>query len=299
MALDFRYRRLGYVALNVTDLELSAAFYESLLGLQPAGETGTGERLFRCSPRHHDIVLHQAHEPGLRRVGWQMESPEDLRRVRSHLASLGCPIHEVDSNESTGLGIHDAFRVSEPNTGAIFEYFHSFEEAVRPFTPTHTKIERLGHVVLGAKDHARAERFLLDQLNFRASDRIEGAITFMRCFPNPLHHSLGLAHAPSNHFHHVNFMVTDVDDIGKAFWRMKKNDVPIVFGPGRHPPSESMFLYFLDPDGLTVEYSFGMEEFPEADPRPPRTLPRTPESMDYWGAVPEPRMGRVGGIESL
>jgi 2,3-dihydroxy-p-cumate/2,3-dihydroxybenzoate 3,4-dioxygenase len=49
-------------------------------------------------------------------------------------------------------------------------------------------------------------------------------------------------------------------------WRMKKKQVPIVFGPGRHPPSGSVFLYFLEPDGMTLEYSFGMEEFPEREP---------------------------------
>ena len=54
-------------------------------------------------------------------------------------------------------------------------------------------------------------------------------------------------------------MVTDIDDIGKAVYRARKLDAPIVFGPGRHPPSESSFFYFLDPDGMTLEYSFGME----------------------------------------
>ncbi|WP_022728145.1 VOC family protein [Fodinicurvata sediminis] len=298
MTLDFRYRRLGYVALNVSDLQTSSEFYRDLVGLQPAGEAGEGESLFRCSPRHHDLILHQASEPGLRRIGWEMESPEDLARVRRHLESLELATHDVGREEAACLGVEDAFRVVEPHTGATLEYFHSFEQATTPFEATITKIERLGHVVLGAVDHARAERFFLEQLNFRASDRIEEAITFMRCFPNPLHHSLGLAHSGHNHFHHVNFMVTDVDDIGKAFWRMQKNDVPIVFGPGRHPPSESMFLYFLDPDGMTVEYSFGMEEFPEVDARPPRNLPFAPENMDYWGAIPDPRMGQVGAIES-
>ena len=127
--------------------------------------------------------------------------------------------------------------------------------------PSVAKIARLGHVVLFVKDHKASEKFFLEQLNFRASDRVDGIVTFMRCFPNPLHHSFGLGKAGENRLNHVNFMVTDIDDIGRAMWRMKKNDVPIVFGPGRHPPSESVFLYFLDPDGLTLEYSFGMEEF--------------------------------------
>ena len=41
--------------------------------------------------------------------------------------------------------------------------------------------------------------------------------------------------------------------------------VPIASGPRRHPPSDRMFLCYLDPDGITVEYGFGMEELPAED----------------------------------
>ena len=270
MTEGLRYRRLGYVALNVCDVGRSLDFYEKRLGLQCAGEALNGEHLLRCSRRHHDVILHQAGEAGLRRIAWEMEDAVNVMRARHIYQSLDIPIVDVGVEECTRLGVHDAFRVSEPHTGATFEYFHAFEAAPDPYTPTVAKIERLGHVVLSVQDHPAAEKFFLEALNFRASDRIDGAVTFMRCFPNRLHHSLGLSNGGANRLHHVNFMVTDVDDIGKALWRMKNNDVPIVFGPGRHPPSESMFLYFLDPDGLTLEYSFGMEEFPEVDARAPR-----------------------------
>jgi len=299
MALDFRYRRLGYVALNVTEVERSSNFYRDFVGLTPAGQALNGEHLFRCSERHHDIVLHQADAIGLRRVGWEMESAKDVVSVRAHLQSLGIETHPVAAAECDALGISDAFRITEPNTGATFEYFHSLRKAATPFAPSVAKIARLGHLVLFAKDHKATEKFFLEQLNFRASDRIEGAVTFMRCFPNPLHHSFGLGNAGENRLNHVNFMVTDMDDIGRAMYRMKKNDVPIVFGPGRHPPSESVFLYFLDPDGMTLEYSFGMEEFPELNPREPRLMPPGLKSIDFWGAVPEPGFASKGAIERL
>ena len=40
-----RYRKLGYVALNVTDLKRSTAFYRDTLGLQPveSERSGAGE----------------------------------------------------------------------------------------------------------------------------------------------------------------------------------------------------------------------------------------------------------------
>jgi 2,3-dihydroxy-p-cumate/2,3-dihydroxybenzoate 3,4-dioxygenase len=79
--------------------------------------------------------------------------------------------------------------------------------------------------------------------------------------------------------------------------RMRKANVPIVFGPGRHEPSGSLFLYFLDPDGMTLEYSFGMEEFPEDATREARSLDAKPEVLDIWGSVPSPDFAKIGAIE--
>ena len=97
--------------------------------------------------------------------------------------------------------------------------------------------------------------------------------------------------------HHVNFMVTEINDIGRALHRLRAQGVPIVHGPGKHPTSGSIFLYFLDPDGITLEYSFGMEEFLEADAREPRLLFAAPESIDSSGTSRDLKMGAVGEIE--
>ena len=58
-------------------------------------------------------------------------------------------------------------------------------------------------------------------------------------------------------------------------------------------------MYFLDPDGITLEYSFGMETFEEIGARAPRTLPPVRESFDYWDNIPDPRMGSVGAVDRL
>lgn len=295
---EIRYQRLGYVALNVTDLERARAFYRDVVGLTPVPSDERNSAYFRCSKFHHDILLRQSEKPGLKRAAWATENARALDAVKETLRRLDLPTVEVDRSECEALGVERAFRSREPNSGAVFEFFIGMKEAAEPFRPTHTKIARLGHIVLNVADRPAAEKFLTETLNFRVSDRIEGRISFMRCFPNPFHHSLGVGMGATG-LNHVNFMVTEVDDIGKALYRCKRNDVPIVFGPGRHPPSESMFLYFLDPDGLTLEYSFGMEEFPEVGARPPRSLPDKLESIDYWGAIPDMRFAKTGVIEPL
>ena len=56
-------------------------------------------------------------------------------------------------------------------------------------------------------------------------------------------------------------------------------------------------IYFLDPDGLTLEYSYGMEEFPEQGARKPETYEPTPESLDTWGSPLDSNWGATGEIE--
>jgi len=296
---EIRYRRLGYIALTVTDLEKSTHFYETLVGLKMDDEPEGERAFFRCSDRHHDLVIYRGSEPALKRVAWQMESDKALEAARQHFDELGIECIDVSSEEQADLGIGKAFRMSEPTTGVTFEFYSDMAPAPSAYETTHTNIARLGHLVLSSPDRNATEKFLLDEMNFRVSDRIDGMVTFMRCFPNPYHHSFGVGAAKNAGLNHINFMVTEMADIGKANNRMKKADVPIVFGIGKHPPSESVFIYFLDPDGMTVEYSFGMEEFPEDSPREARDLPASLESIDYWEGTPDSRMAKVGVVEPL
>jgi 2,3-dihydroxy-p-cumate/2,3-dihydroxybenzoate 3,4-dioxygenase len=293
-----RHLKLGYLALNVTNMEASKKFYESMVGLNLTEIGANGEHFFRCSDDHHNIVLYKKDQASLKRIGWELESESDMNQLYSALERSKVKVREVDAAERAFLHQGRTIRFEDPFTGAVHEYYTDQRRlGGTPFEPTVAKIQKLGHVVLKTPRYEDALAFYMDVLNFRSSDFVEGMITFMRAFPIPYHHSFGLAKSDKGAMHHLNFMVSEVDDIGKGMWRYKKNDVVVVRGPGRHPPSGAMFLYALDPDGHTVEYSFGMEEFPEVSPRKPRQLPPLQESIDFWGAPTDPRMGATGNIE--
>ncbi len=293
----FRYRKLGYAALSVTDLERSLHFYRDLLGLELV-EQRDGVAFLRCSRDHHNIVLHTGAAAGLKRVGWELESQADIERAYAHFDGLGLAPVRVDKAESQLLRQGPGFRVRLPGAGLEFDYYGSTTVMARAWTPTVAKIARLGHVVIGCADFATTQAALLRDFGFVQSDFVEDRFSFMRCFPNPFHHTFAIGASTGNHLHHVNFMVTDIDDVGRAWHRMTKAGVKIAFGLGRHPPSGSVFLYFYDPDGMTVEYSYGMEEFPEVGAREPRMLEPVPESLDTWGAVPDANFGKIGAIET-
>jgi 2,3-dihydroxy-p-cumate/2,3-dihydroxybenzoate 3,4-dioxygenase len=135
------------------------------------------------------------------------------------------------------------------------ELYAGSEKAATPYKTTVAHILRLGHIVIGVKRFDETARWLMDDFGFKASDYVIGMFAFLRCWPDPYHHSLGLEAADVNKLHHIAFMVKDINDIGIAANRLRKAGAKVVFGPGRHVASLSIFLYFLDPDGMTIEYT--------------------------------------------
>ena len=281
-----RYRQLARVVLNVGDVATSAAFYRDVVGLLPVPDSDASGCRLRAGSGGCDLELARG-TPGLKRLVFDLESAAALDALAQALQHAGVAWRAGADGA--------AFRISEPHTGATIDFGVATRAA--PVAPA-PGLLRLGHVVLEAADDAAVVRFFTEVLNFKVSDRIDGAITFLRCFPNPLHHSLGIGRGRGRDaLNHVNFMTPHVDDVGRALWRLRRAGVTIVNGPGRHLPSGSLFLYFLDPDGLTLEFSAGMEEFPETGARAARLLPREPRSFDLWDGPVDPRKGAVGEIE--
>ncbi|HEX2540358.1 MAG TPA: VOC family protein [Caldimonas sp.] len=293
-----RFNRLGYVALNVADPDRSVAFYRDQVGLQVVDGPAADVRYLRCSDKHHDIALYRG-VPGLKRIGFELESEAEFAPLETALRAAGRPCLPIPGEDCRAMGIGPGLRTSEPVTGATLDFYALMQPSqAPPFAPTVAKILRLGHLVLKSTDFDASVRFFTDVLNFRISDSIDKTVTFLRCWPSPYHHSLGIGQGRGKSgLHHVALMVHDADDIGRGYWRLQREEIPVVHGPGRHLPSGSMFLYFLDPDGLTIEYTFGMEEFPEEAAREPRLLPPVPESNDIWASKLDPRKSAVGEIE--
>jgi 2,3-dihydroxy-p-cumate/2,3-dihydroxybenzoate 3,4-dioxygenase len=291
-----RYNKLGYVALEVTDRERSVAFHREAIGLEllPAVDAQLGAALLRSRNSHCDLALYQASTPGVRRVAFEMENQAQLDLARGHLRGLGLELRATPAADRRAFAQTDALRFTEPVSGLTVELYVADGAPPPPLLDEPiTNITALGHAVVYVTDAPKVVKFFMDELNFRASDFV-GEAAFLRCFPNPNHHSFAVVPWADNHLNHVNFLVDHIDDVGRALYRLQAQAVPIVFGPGRHPPSGSVFLYFTDPDGFTFELSTGMEAFPERDPRPPRDLPRVRESLDYWGSNRTEDYGRVG-----
>jgi len=294
--LPFLYKRLAYVALNVTDINKSIAFYSGQLGLNVHVER-QGEKVgLRCDQYAMSLVLYQEDVAGLRRVCFQVASSADLQLAKAHFQSRSYECWDIPAAEIEFLNIAGGFRVHEPITGVTFEYIDCMVEPPKVLDQSLAKIQRLGHVVIRTDKLDEAWAVMNKDFGLLPSDFVIDKAVWARCYPNPFHHSFAMVKSDTPGLHHVNFMVSEIDDVGRARNRLINAGVDIVFGPGRHMPSGSVFLYFLDPDGMTAEFSFGMEEFPEENPREARMLENSAQTMDLWGGMPKPEFCKRGEI---
>jgi 2,3-dihydroxy-p-cumate/2,3-dihydroxybenzoate 3,4-dioxygenase len=290
MSADFRYRQLGYLALNVTDIEKSSEFATEVFGMDAAGEGDNGARFFRVGAQHHDIMLIPSDKPGFVRSGWELETEDDLDKAMDHYRDIGLAPQLVAQEEADMLGLERAFRIVEPKLNTTWEYYARMSYTTAPRKNTLTSFQGGKHYGLVVPDCKELTQYMTENMGFLVSDYLEGwRASLLRAFPNPNHHSFAPLQfpAPRPTFHHVAFMVDEIDDIGKLFNRIKRYDVGIQFGIGRHPTSGSIHLYIYDPDYFVWEYTLGMEQFPEEGAREPRRMSADPENFDLWDAVPE------------
>jgi len=279
-----RYRHLSSVVLGVTDLERARAFYARLPGLEALPGGAPHRARFQVGDGSTMLELGAASRPGLRRFGFQMESAEALAALRTALSNARMPWTDVEA----GVGI------VEPHTGAqvCFQL-----PDLRESSSTDGPIEGFGHVVVRTPHYREAVGFWRDVLGFRLSDEIEGRISLLRCFPNPQHHSFGIAKGERRMFHHLNFRIREATDLDAIAHDFAAAGVRIASGPGIHAPSGSRFLYFYDPDGLTLELATLAERFVEGQERAPRVLADRPESFATGNVPRDLAMYTIGEME--
>jgi len=277
-------RDIRYVRLGTRDLDAAARFARDILGLEPAG-CDTGARYFRSDSRDHTLVYLQG-DPQVHATAFEVEDREALHAAGEVLESLkrdvkwgtrtGCEQRRVESY----LAFKDP---SGNNIELVVRPHHSGREY---FPQRAAGITGFSHIGLRTTDPVRDEAFWTQVMNARVSDRI-GAAPLLRI--DEVHHCMALFPSSYPGVQHVNHQVRGIDDIMRSYYFLKEQRVKIVFGPGRHPTSGAMFLYFEGPDGMVYEYSSGVrlikpEE--EASYRP-RQFPFEPSSFCMWGSRPD------------
>jgi 2,3-dihydroxy-p-cumate/2,3-dihydroxybenzoate 3,4-dioxygenase len=277
-------RDIRYVRLGTSDLDAAARFARDILGLEPAG-CDTGARYFRSDSRDHTLVFLKG-DPRDHATAFEVESHAALDAAGEALEGLKRGVKWGTKDGCVRRRVESYFSFKDPSGNHIELVVRPHHSGREYFPQRAAGITGFSHIGLRTTDPVRDEAFWTQVMNARVSDRI-GAAPLLRI--DEVHHRMALFPSTYPGVQHVNHQVRGIDDVMRSYYFLKEQGVKIVFGPGRHPTSGAMFLYFEGPDGMVYEYSSGVrlikpEE--EASYRP-RQFPFEPSSFCMWGSRPD------------
>jgi 2,3-dihydroxy-p-cumate/2,3-dihydroxybenzoate 3,4-dioxygenase len=275
---DIRYVRLG-----TRDLEGVTRYARTILGLEEVRREG-GHVYFRSDSRDHSVCYFEG-DPQHQTVAFEVTGAAQLDAAGAQLEALHMDVRRGTADESEQRRVADHIAFRDPSGNHIELVLRPQASSRRYHGTRDAGIDSFSHVGLRTTDPVRDEAFWTTVCNARVSDRI-GEAPLLRI--DEVHHKIALF--PSDHpgVQHVNFQVDSIDDLMRSYYFLMEQGVPIRFGPGRHPTSSAMFLYFAGPDGMIYEYSTGVRLIHPDDEanHVPRQFPFGPAGFCMWGAKP-------------
>lgn len=277
---DIRYVRLG-----TQDLASAVRYATEVLGLEVARREGKSV-YFRSDSRDHTLVYFEG-DPRDHTTGFELASAAEVDAAADALDNAGYVVKSGSADECEQRCVKSFATFLDPSGNRIDLLHRPHHSGRRYFPSRDAGITGFSHIGLRSSDPARDELFWTGMMSAKVSDWI-GDSPLLRI--DGVHHKIALFPSAYAGVQHINHQVESIDDIMRAYYVLREKGVRIVFGPGRHPTSGAMFLYFVGPDGMVYEYSTGVRIFTEEEQRTmmPRHFPfDNPSSFCMWGSRPD------------
>jgi catechol-2,3-dioxygenase len=270
-----RVTGLLYVGLQVPALAAGVDFYQRL-GLEPVDRAGN--LALRCRGREQDqVVLSEGGDKRLRYIAFSV-TPGSLPDFGRQLQERGIALGDGPAEAPPGgLWLRDPegtwinLRDEEPAPARPFDTeaynigneYRRVDKAqwleVREMT---ARPRRLGHTLFFSADVFGMERFYVEQLGLRVSDRVVGRSSFLNCGTGD-HHVFGFVPSTHRGLHHLSFEVSGIDEMAMGAQQMAAAGHDMAWGLGRHTIGSNLFHYVRDPWGSWSEYFTDIDQITE------------------------------------
>ena len=279
--LDIRYVRLG-----TADVLGAERYANEILGLCTGARTGNpkqGQSIYlRSDNRDHTLVYFDGN-PKDHAVGFELRGAAALDHAACVLEGRGMAVKLGSAEECEQRHVRCFIAFRDLSGNLIELVVRPAHSGVRFFPTRDAGCTGFSHIGLRTLDAKRDEAFWTEVLGAKVSDRI-GDAPLLRI--DEVHHKIALFPSSFAGVQHINHQVQSVDDIMRSWYFLQSRGIKTVFGPGKHPTSGAMFLYFEGPDGMVYEYSSGVRSITDPDYQP-RQFPFDPTSFCMWGSRPD------------
>jgi 2,3-dihydroxy-p-cumate/2,3-dihydroxybenzoate 3,4-dioxygenase len=277
-----RLQDVSYVRLGTADLDGATKFATDYLGLEVSYRSKDAVYL-KSDQREHTLCYFQG-SPADQTAGFEVSEHADLEMAASELERLGHRVRFGTEGEAELRRVRSFIAFQDPTGNNIELVWRPAFSSQRYHGERDAGITGFSHIGLCTTDAARDELFWTKVCNARVSDRI-GDAALLRI--DEVHHTIALFPTNRAGIQHINHQVASGDDVMRSFHFLSERQVPMVFGPGRHPTSSARFLYFEGPDAMVFEYSSGVREIADELLYRERQLPFDPKGFCEWGAKPQ------------
>jgi catechol 2,3-dioxygenase-like lactoylglutathione lyase family enzyme len=268
----------------VEDVKKSSDFFEDF-GLR-LFDRDSSQTHFRLPDNSNVIVRSIRNSPvpgsqvegsGVHEVVWGVDTQDNLNRMVARIAADRQVVRDTDGTARfiADGGIAMALRlwpshrmprtaVDQVNSPGNTNRMNVHRKWIARAVP-----KRIMHIVYMVPNPEHCLKFVCERLDFRLTDAQRGMGFYARCDGVTDHHSIFFfdSNSPMSGgtgkllFHHVNYHVTDLDEImaGKLYME-RRGWAPSVWGLGRHRISSALFFYLPCPAGGEAEYGADQDQ---------------------------------------
>lgn len=279
-------QRLGYVALNVNDLDGAVSDAQNIMGLSLVSRHAD-HALLTSNDRHAEVILHQAETSSLKTVGLEALTAQHVDEVTKRAKDEGLEI----ISETPSLPVIEravTIRFESNHVVEVHTPMKRDQPARYPGPGIHPRY--LDHVNLCASDPAPAADQMMRVLGLKLSERTSGwELTWMRA-GDGRHHTVGFVKSQASGIHHYSWEFADFADFKRLGDIVDTFDRRLIWGPGRHGAGDNIFAYYVDAAGFLVECTAEMEII--ADPSFEARIVDPGENLsnykvvNRWGQLP-------------
>jgi catechol 2,3-dioxygenase len=260
--------RLAHVDISAPDLELAAAYYTQVLGLDLVERTD--DRLFfKCWDErdHHCLAIRYDPRLGIDRFAFKVEFEDDLDEIEAKVEAYGIHVERISKGEEIGQG--ESIRFGTPS-GHQMELVHDVTKLggrlplVNPWPVpqglTGIAPPRMDHVLVGAEEVGEMLHFMQATMDFHLTEQLlsnEGHVMGVFLSRSGRPHDIAVIQGLNGSLHHFSFWLDDWDHVRRAADILAYNAIPIDIGPTRHGITRGNTIYFFDPMGTRNEVFTG------------------------------------------
>lgn len=260
--------RLSHVDIAVPDLDLAAAYYTQVIGMDAVDRLD--DRMFlKCwdEEDHHSLALRYDPRVGVDRLSFKVEYEADLDRLEKAVQQYGCHVERISRGEEVGQG--ESIRFQTPS-GHEMELVHDVQrvggalakdnpdlvvDGLRGIAPP-----RMDHTLVTAEEVPEATKFYREVLGFRLTEQLldgdgQQIGVWMERSHSP--HDLAVVSGANGGLHHFAYWLDDWDQVRGAADVLAYNAIQLDVGPTRHGITRGSTIYFFDPLGTRNEVFTG------------------------------------------